>query len=124
MDIKRLLGVRGAGQDAERRRERGENVAAVQQQLDAMIPGGPWEKFMTPEEIRTAGCVEPGNKLLALTHDTIRRRHMAVLVELYAWEPGQPHDALVLAAGRVKELVELDATLAEIVREAGKKAHG
>jgi hypothetical protein len=85
-----------------------------------MIPSGPWEKFMTPEEIRVAGCVAPDNKLMELVHDTIRRRHMAVLVELYAWEPGQSEDALKIAAGRVKELVELDKTLEEIVRECGR----
>lgn len=118
MDLKRMMGVRGSGQDSEARRERAANAAKMQQQLEAMMPTGPWGNFMTPEEIRVAGCVEPGNKLLKLVHDTIRRRHMAVLVELYAWQPGGDEDALKIAAGRVKELVELGQTIEEIVASA------
>jgi hypothetical protein len=114
------MGVRGSGQDAEARRERAANTEAVQRQLDAMMPTGPWEKFMTPEEIRIAACVDTNSPLLRLVHDTIRKRHMSVLVELAAWEPGQPTDALVLAAGRVKELTDLDKTIEEIVETAGR----
>jgi hypothetical protein len=47
---------------------------------------------------------------------------MAALVTLAEWQPGMDTDALVEAAGRVKELLELEASLEEIEEEVrGKK---
>lgn len=119
MNVFERLGVRGAGEEAEGRRERAKRQAAEMKALDGMMPGGAFAPFLTPEEIRIAGCVEPGNKLLALVRDVIRRRHMAVLVELYQWEPGTSDDVLLCAAARVKELVELDQALTDIVEKCG-----
>jgi hypothetical protein len=121
MNLWNLVGVRGAAAEAEGRRERAASLGAMEERLNAMMPTDPWGPFMSEQEIRLAGVVAPDDGILRIVQDTIRKRHMAVLVALYAWEPGMPHDALVEAASRVKELVELGKSLEEIVKKAGER---
>lgn len=116
------IGVRGAGQDGQARRERAEKAMETQNRLKELLPNDPFAPFLSAEQIALAAQIDPDNRQLALVRDTIRRRHMAVLVTLAEWQPGMDTAILVDAAARVKELVELGATVEEIVRQACERS--
>lgn len=119
--MRSLFGVRGAGQDAQGRIKRAAEAMSTAKRLEGLMPQDPFAPFLSPEQIRLAAQVPEDNRQMAFVRDTIRRRHMAVLVTLAEWRPGMDTGILVEAAGRVKELVELAETLAEIVAEACKE---
>lgn len=113
--MRNWFGVRGAGQDAEgRRRRQREAWERAAKELDALMPAGAFGPWMTEAELLAACDGAAVSPQMALVNDTIRRRHMAVLVALADWRPQDGTDALVLAAGRVRELADLSATLAEM----------
>lgn len=120
--MRSLFGVRGAGQDAQGRIKRAAEAMSTAKRLEGLMPQDPFAPFLSPEQIRLAAMEDPNGRRAGLVRDVIRRRHMAALVTLAEWQPGMDTDALVEAAGRVKELLELEASLEEIEEEVrGKK---
>ncbi|NLE55302.1 MAG: hypothetical protein GX617_10215 [Lentisphaerae bacterium] len=114
--MRNWFGVRGAGQDAEGRRARSQAAwARAAKELDELVPRGAFSPFMTEDELLAARDAAQNSRVTELVNDMIRRRHMAALVTLADWQPQDGTDALVLAAGRVRELADLSATLAEVV---------
>lgn len=118
--LRNIMGIRGAGQDAEQRRARQEKAAEGVARLKQLLPSDPFGPFLSPEQIALAASDDADGRGAELVRDVIRRRHLAALVTLAEWQPGMDTDALVEAAGRVKELLELEATLSEIAEKAGK----
>lgn len=114
--MRNWFGVRGAGQDAKGRRERAQAAyERAARELEELVPRGAFAPFMTESELLLARDAAQNSRVTDLVNDVIRRRHMAALVALADWQPQDGTDALVLAAGRVRELADLSATLAEVV---------